>query len=44
MTEYYKGALQQVANAVDATLRSKDGVLVSANDDWPAKWSINVRR
>lgn len=44
VTEYDKGTLQQVTNAVNATLRAKDGVLVSANDDWPAKWSISVRR
>lgn len=44
MTEYDKGTLQQITNAVNATLHAKDGVLVSANDDWPAKWSIAVRR
>lgn len=44
VTQYDKGTLQQVTNAVNATLRAKDGVLVSANDDWPAKWRISVRR
>lgn len=44
ITEYSKGTLQQVTNAVNATLRAKDGVLFSANDDWPAKWTISVKR
>jgi hypothetical protein len=44
ITEYDKGVLQRVTNAVNATLRAKDGIIVSANDDWPAKWSISIRR
>jgi len=44
VTDYDKGVLQRVTNSVNATLRAKEGVLVSANDDWPAKWSIAVRR
>lgn len=42
VTEYDKGILQRVTNGVNSTLRAKEGVLVSANDDWPAKWSVMV--
>ena len=44
VTEYDKGLLQRMTNSIDATLRAKEGELVVANDDWPAKWRINVRR
>ena len=44
ISEYDKGTLQRLTNTVNANMRAKDGSLVSANDDWPAKWRINVRR
>jgi len=44
VTEYDKGLLQRMTNSINATLRAKEGDLVISNDDWPAKWSISVRR
>lgn len=44
VTDYDKGLLQRMTNSINATLRAKEGELVVANDDWPAKWRINVRR
>jgi hypothetical protein len=44
VTEYDKGLLQRMTNSINTTLRAKKGDLVISNDDWPAKWSISVRR